>query len=274
MSDAKSTRFFRPWNVFESEERTQVSEQEDTQTETPRIPVVEEDRRSSASISIYEEVSAASSSENETSSLNSTGGRRRRRSESSAETSSRSGSVNSEDATRSSSLDLLNKFVLGSSNITTCPVPQVLQNGSSIPEAYPVMGGYSLYGGIPAYPVEYLQRLNIPQLHSLEPLNGDPSTVPVEVSPTTVSTTGQPFYCGFPAVHHLPQGLYAPMMEQAVEMLHRQDAVAKQMKKLRPKKFRCEHCDVAFSNNGQLKGHIRIHTGKFHLCFNWHFELS
>ncbi|CAB0011444.1 unnamed protein product, partial [Nesidiocoris tenuis] len=30
--------------------------------------------------------------------------------------------------------------------------------------------------------------------------------------------------------------------------------------KLRPKRFRCPHCDVAFSNNGQLKGHVRIHT--------------
>ncbi|XP_034949808.1 transcription factor btd-like [Chelonus insularis] len=50
-------------------------------------------------------------------------------------------------------------------------------------------------------------------------------------------------------------------MEEAVKLLQEQDA-AKQMKKLRPKKFRCEYCDVAFSNNGQLKGHIRIHTGE------------
>lgn len=33
--------------------------------------------------------------------------------------------------------------------------------------------------------------------------------------------------------------------------------------KPRPKKFRCPHCKVSFSNNGQLKGHVRIHTGKF-----------
>lgn len=32
--------------------------------------------------------------------------------------------------------------------------------------------------------------------------------------------------------------------------------------KQRPKKFRCPHCKVSFSNNGQLKGHVRIHTGK------------
>ncbi|XP_003747475.1 gastrula zinc finger protein XlCGF9.1-like [Galendromus occidentalis] len=30
----------------------------------------------------------------------------------------------------------------------------------------------------------------------------------------------------------------------------------------RPKKFQCPHCDVCFSNNGQLKSHIRIHTGE------------
>ncbi|KAL3268128.1 hypothetical protein HHI36_007255 [Cryptolaemus montrouzieri] len=33
-------------------------------------------------------------------------------------------------------------------------------------------------------------------------------------------------------------------------------------KKKRPKKYKCPHCDVGFSNNGQLKGHIRIHTGE------------
>lgn len=32
-------------------------------------------------------------------------------------------------------------------------------------------------------------------------------------------------------------------------------------KKQRPKKYKCPHCDVGFSNNGQLKGHVRIHTG-------------
>lgn len=33
-------------------------------------------------------------------------------------------------------------------------------------------------------------------------------------------------------------------------------------RKQRPKKYRCPHCEVGFSNNGQLKGHIRIHTGR------------
>lgn len=38
-----------------------------------------------------------------------------------------------------------------------------------------------------------------------------------------------------------------------------------QQRKQRPKKFQCPHCQVAFSNNGQLRGHIRIHTGKLSL---------
>ena len=44
------------------------------------------------------------------------------------------------------------------------------------------------------------------------------------------------------------------------------------VKKQRPKRFRCPHCQVAFSNNGQLKGHVRSHTGNLHnyiIEFNW-----
>ncbi|XP_011871199.1 PREDICTED: zinc finger protein 236 [Vollenhovia emeryi] len=59
-----------------------------------------------------------------------------------------------------------------------------------------------------------------------------------------------------------PLNLYNHSMEEAVQMVHRQDAVAKEMKKMRPKKHNCPHCSMAFSNGGQLTGHIRIHTGE------------
>ena len=44
-------------------------------------------------------------------------------------------------------------------------------------------------------------------------------------------------------------------------------------KKQRPKRFRCPHCQVAFSNNGQLKGHVRSHTGNY-LNSNMEIELN
>lgn len=54
------------------------------------------------------------------------------------------------------------------------------------------------------------------------------------------------------------------LMEQEYARVMAEDAQLKALnaRKQRPKKFKCPHCDVAFSNNGQLKGHIRIHTGK------------
>lgn len=50
-------------------------------------------------------------------------------------------------------------------------------------------------------------------------------------------------------------------MDEALKLIQ-QDAAAKRMKKLRPKKFKCSECPMTFSNNGQLRGHFRIHTGK------------
>ncbi|GBM20520.1 Transcription factor Sp5 [Araneus ventricosus] len=53
----------------------------------------------------------------------------------------------------------------------------------------------------------------------------------------------------FPVTPHISQLLEQPSSKMRA-------------KKQRPKRFQCPHCQVSFSNNGQLKGHIRIHTGE------------
>lgn len=264
MCDAKNARFFRPWNVSENVEPVEINEPEEKE-ERLKTPVIkeEEDSRSLISISSYDEISGASSSGNEVSSTCSNKRRllkrRRRRSDSLMETSSRSCSVNSEDLMRNNSLDLLNNLVLGSSHASSFSVPPLTQKLSTISGSFPVAGSCSNT----TCPSEYLQRIGFSQLNNLNPLNCC-STIQgaTNLQASMIPTVEQPFYYNFPVVQQFQQGLYASSMEQAVELIHRQDVAAKQMKKLRPKKFRCEHCDVAFSNNGQLKGHIRIHTGE------------
>lgn len=58
----------------------------------------------------------------------------------------------------------------------------------------------------------------------------------------------------------LAQG-YAMELEYA-RILQQENEAKINAKKQRPKKYKCPHCHVGFSNNGQLKGHIRIHTGE------------
>ncbi|XP_052867868.1 zinc finger protein 358 [Anopheles cruzii] len=71
-----------------------------------------------------------------------------------------------------------------------------------------------------------------------------------------------PFGAGCPPLD--PLAFTYDQMEQEYLRVLSEDAKAKLLasRKQRPKKFKCPHCDVAFSNNGQLKGHVRIHTGE------------
>ena len=75
------------------------------------------------------------------------------------------------------------------------------------------------------------------------------------------------YYSKCPEYMRLPyvgvDPITAGLMEQEYARVLAEEAHTKMMsvRKQRPKKFKCPHCNVAFSNNGQLKGHIRIHTG-------------
>ena len=64
----------------------------------------------------------------------------------------------------------------------------------------------------------------------------------------------------------LPSHVSHMMQVRAVHQLQElQMAVASVAvdKKIRPKKYKCDKCNACFSNNGQLRGHVRIHTGIF-----------
>lgn len=67
---------------------------------------------------------------------------------------------------------------------------------------------------------------------------------------------------GVPYVGMDPFAISAMEQEYARVLAEEAQAKILSSRKQRPKKFKCPHCEVAFSNNGQLKGHIRIHTGE------------
>lgn len=248
MFEDKDTSFFRPWDnrdASKTTEENRIEGQEDS-IKKDRSPTnaKQEDR--------VDSIPASSPSSER---------RRRRKSDSSVRTTSSSSSKAEDESRISESLE--------SSKDSDYPLPSAaVSNPAESPSR---LNGRSLLDA-PHRSIDYLQGTNEPDSLRSDGPWLDPVMVP-SLLPTasTTATTGHPFYYrGFPSVlHTFPQELQAPFVEHAVGMLQRQEAVAKQMRKLRPKKFRCEHCDVAFSNNGQLKGHIRIHTGKhsFYFCF-------
>ena len=102
----------------------------------------------------------------------------------------------------------------------------------------------------------------------------EPSREPVRpgvISPLSIAMRGLvpalplPLPRPHPALSHL-----SLMQRRAVQEL--QDLQELQMavaqvteRKARPKKYKCDLCEACFSNNGQLKGHVRIHTGQFQI---------
>ncbi|XP_076650635.1 uncharacterized protein LOC143357877 [Halictus rubicundus] len=114
--------------------------------------------------------------------------------------------------------------------------------------------------------VDYHQHMGLYHMMAYPTLSVNSVTWPMGISPSLVDTSAvqitgrQSLCCGYPSV--AVDGLHPLSIQQAAGMIQRQEEAAKEIKKLRPKRFRCEHCDVAFSNNGQLKGHVRIHTGE------------
>lgn len=106
------------------------------------------------------------------------------------------------------------------------------------------------------------------QMPSIQQMPGFFPTTPFFPQPPTSSSYPDLMLPNLPFI-----GVDPFVMEQEYARVLAEEAQVKMMtaRKQRPKKFKCPHCDVAFSNNGQLKGHIRIHTGEllsYFRCFD------
>lgn len=97
--------------------------------------------------------------------------------------------------------------------------------------------------------------LPIPVDYPLEAYNMYPDIIQTNLAQSLGLTASDPLL-----MESMVQGFALEEYARVLNQEHQAKILAS--RKQRPKKYKCPHCDVGFSNNGQLKGHIRIHTGK------------
>ena len=117
----------------------------------------------------------------------------------------------------------------------------------------------------------------VKQESSLTPPSNSPSLTPVDIALRGLEqrqrqlprSTSFPF----PSASSSPPFPFAssPSLEQLSQLMRLSNSLATEdlahqlqlnERRTRPKKFRCNECGAGFSNNGQLRGHVRIHTGE------------
>lgn len=110
----------------------------------------------------------------------------------------------------------------------------------------------------PTYNCNFARKFNLPHSTSFDAVMMG-ACLPTQMAmayPSWIDITKTQFLSTLQPSYDIQGNLHA---ETVTQLLQRQ---TKEPKKLRSKRFRCERCNVAFSNNGQLKGHTRIHTGE------------
>ncbi|XP_029172348.1 zinc finger protein 160-like [Nylanderia fulva] len=281
MSELRTSGFFRPWHIPETTNKaeTTIVPVDDTPHDTSCNR--QEDDDESVVSSVTSTTSTSSSTTVETSekyddhlldrgtadstSLNVVRHRAR----------IRRGSESSDDVATSTTPSLEGEDVVGSTVQDTKNKSRAFRSQQSIDStthAVPVRDSDKFNGASDVSPLEYLSTFEFRRPETFAPISDGAYSMANSAGPSSIPE----LYYAFPDFHSgihpgihsavqpgiLPSEFYHRSVEEAMQLVHRQDVVAKQMKKMRPKKFRCQYCDVAFSNNGQLKGHIRIHTGE------------
>ncbi|XP_050449657.1 early growth response protein 1-A-like [Cataglyphis hispanica] len=291
MSELRTSGFFRPWHIPETTNKasgivdtlhdTSCNRQEDDDESVVSSATSTTSTTSSATVEISKKYNDRLLNRDtaDSTSLNVVRHRRRAR--------RRRRSESSDDVATSTTLSLEGEDIVGST------VQDARNNSRAFRSQQPVINSTAsavsardpdvFTGSSDVSPLEYLSTFEFRRSEAFASISdGTYSMANSDIAgPSSAANSMIPelyyaftdFHSGIhPGIHPgiqsmvqpgtLPSDFYNRSMEEAVQMVHRQDVVAKQMKKMRPKKFRCQYCDVAFSNNGQLKGHVRIHTGE------------
>ena len=110
----------------------------------------------------------------------------------------------------------------------------------------------------------------------IPPSNSPPSLTPVDIALRGLEQRQRQLPCStsfpFPSPSSPPFPFASsPSLEQLSQLMRLSNSLATEdlahqlqlnERRTRPKKFRCSECGAGFSNNGQLRGHVRIHTGE------------
>ncbi|XP_065367116.1 zinc finger and SCAN domain-containing protein 10 [Calliphora vicina] len=243
------SRLFRPWDCNSSASSSPINQTVTNEQHQVAIPLVKSEYSSSS-----EDMSASSTSMVKTENCSFSGNESDRECASSSSSSSKSCSY--EDSfSNSMQMDSTTSTSPTMTNALVHPVPYTNSH---------------LYGSLDSHANHLAAHHQHPahasaMTHMMPPMPAASASDFYYAAAAAAAANGLPPVPTTSAAAAYALDPYAlSLMEQEYARVMAEDAHLKAVnaRKQRPKKFKCPHCDVAFSNNGQLKGHIRIHTGE------------